>query len=48
MAHPDLDRLLVELLPFAERMLLQYGEFYPFANSMSVVGEVRDVPDSLS
>jgi hypothetical protein len=43
MAHPDFDRLLAELLPFAERMLLQYGEFYPFAKSMSLVGEIRDV-----
>jgi hypothetical protein len=41
--HPDLDRLLAELLPFAERMLLQDGEFYPFANSMSLVGEIRDI-----
>ena len=40
MAHPDLNRLLNVLLPFAELMLSEDGEFYPFGAKMSLDGEV--------
>lgn len=37
--HPDLDTLLNDLLPFAERMLAKHGEFYPFGGSIRPDGE---------
>lgn len=37
--HPDLDALLNDLLPFAERMLRAQGEFYPFGGSITADGE---------
>jgi hypothetical protein len=37
--HPDLDALLNDLLPFAERMLVEHGEFYPFGGSITRDGE---------
>jgi len=40
MVHHDLDTLLNDLLPFAKRMLAEEGEFYPFAASMSIDGEI--------
>ena len=36
--HPDLDALLDDLLPFAERMLQEHGEFYPFGGSITPDG----------
>jgi hypothetical protein len=36
--HPDLDALLNDLLPFAERMLSEQGEFYPFGGSITSNG----------
>jgi hypothetical protein len=36
--HPDLDALLTDLLPFAERMLAEQGEFYPFGGSITSDG----------
>ena len=39
MAHPDLDALVNDLLPFAQRMLAEYGEFYPFGGSITAAGE---------
>jgi hypothetical protein len=36
--HPDLDALLNDLLPFAERMLAEHGEFYPFGASITLDG----------
>lgn len=36
--HPDLDALLNDLLPFAERMLAEQGEFYPFGGSITPDG----------
>jgi hypothetical protein len=36
--HPDLDALLNDLLPFAERMLAEQGEFYPFGGSITSDG----------
>ena len=36
--HPDLDALLNDLLPFAERMLAEHGEFYPFGVSITTNG----------
>jgi hypothetical protein len=43
MAHPDLNTLLNTLLPFAELMLSENGEFYPFGAKMSLDGEVVNV-----
>jgi hypothetical protein len=39
MAHPDLDALLNGLLSFAERMLSERGEFYPFGESITPAGK---------
>ena len=36
--HPDLDALLNDLLPFAQRMLAEQGEFYPFGGSITSDG----------
>ncbi len=36
--HPDLDALLNDLLPFAERILAEHGEFYPFGGSITPDG----------
>jgi hypothetical protein len=43
MAHPDLNRLLNSLLPFAQRMLAEHREFYPFGSSMKSNGEIVSV-----
>jgi hypothetical protein len=40
MSRPDLDSLLNFLLPFAQDMLAKHGEFFPFAATMSVGGEL--------
>jgi uncharacterized protein DUF2569 len=40
MSHPDLDQLLNSLLPFAERMLAEHGEFFPFGGTMKPDGEI--------
>jgi hypothetical protein len=40
MAHPDLDHLLNVALEFAQTMLKQHGEFYPFGASMRTDGTV--------
>jgi hypothetical protein len=40
MAHPDLDRLLNSLLPFAQQMLARHGEFYPLGSVMTTTGEL--------
>ena len=37
--HPDLDALLNDLLPFAERMLAEHSEFYPFGGSITSDGQ---------
>ena len=37
--HPDLDALLNELLPFARRMLAEFGEFLPFGGKITANGE---------
>lgn len=37
--QPDLDALLNDLLAFAERMLREQGEFYPFGGSITADGE---------
>ena len=36
--HPDFDALLNDLLPLAERMLSEHGEFYPFGGSITTDG----------
>jgi len=41
MARPELDALLNTLLPFAQTMLREHGEFYPFGATMSSSGEIR-------
>ncbi len=38
MAHPDLDRLLNVLLPFATESLAKAGEFYPFGAALDADG----------
>jgi hypothetical protein len=45
MAEPreEIEQLLNYLLPFAERMLSSHGEFYPYAATMDVGGEVQAV-----
>ncbi len=40
MAHPDLDQLLIALLPFAQQSLVKNGEFYPFGSSMGIDGTI--------
>ncbi|HLY99183.1 MAG TPA: hypothetical protein VKT33_08985 [Candidatus Angelobacter sp.] len=40
MAHPDLDELLNALVPFAQKMLQERGEFYPFGASMQSDGTI--------
>lgn len=40
MAHPDLDQLLDALLPFAQKCLVERGEFYPFGASLSRAGDL--------
>lgn len=45
MADPkeEIQQLLNYLLPFAEQMLSSHGEFYPYAATMDVGGEVQAV-----
>ena len=43
MAHPELDALFNALLPFAQKMLREHGEFYPFGAVMTSSGEIRHV-----
>lgn len=40
MAQEDLDSLLNSLIPFAQEMLSQHGEFYAFAAIIDLKGEV--------
>lgn len=44
------ERLLSQITPFAERMLREYGEFYPYGGYMRPDGEIVEVgaedPDS--
>jgi hypothetical protein len=52
----ELDALLNAVLPFAEQMLRQHGEFYPFGATIgrdgkisliqADLGEAEDIPDS--
>lgn len=39
----ELDELLNQALPFAQQTLAKHGEFYPYAVSMGVDGEIRMV-----
>ena len=41
MAHPELDALFNTLLPVAQRLLRECGEFLPFGAIMSSSGEIR-------
>ena len=43
LAHPDLNELVNALIPFAQQMLAQRGEFVPFGAKMSAAGEVSAV-----
>jgi hypothetical protein len=40
MAHPDLDALLNALVPFAQQMLAEHQEFYPFAAALQTNGTI--------
>ena len=40
MAHPELDQLLNFALEFAQKMLKEHGEFYPFGASMGMDGKI--------
>src|SRR5688572_9874907 len=40
MAHPDLDALLNQVLPFAQQMLAKKGDLQPFGGVMKLNGEV--------
>jgi hypothetical protein len=42
--NEEIQEVLNFLLPFAERMLTEHGEFYPYAATMSAEGEVTAVP----
>lgn len=37
--HPDLNALLDDLLPFAQRMLTEFGEFLPFGGKITAAGD---------
>ncbi|SUQ01992.1 Uncharacterised protein [Vibrio owensii] len=39
----DTQHLFDSVLPFAEKMLAEYGEFYPYGAAMTLTGEVVDV-----
>jgi hypothetical protein len=39
MAHPDLIALMNDLLPLAERLLVEQSEFYPFGGSIASDGK---------
>lgn len=43
MANPDLDELLNALLPFAQQMLAEHGEFLPFGAVMRADGTIAAV-----
>ena len=43
MAHPELNALFKTLLPFAQTMLREHGEFYPFGAVMTSSGEIQQV-----
>lgn len=40
MAHPDLNEILNFLIPFAQKMLEEHGEFFPFAATMNMNGKL--------
>jgi hypothetical protein len=39
MANPDYDELLNGLIPFAQQMLEEHGEYFPFAMGITIQGE---------
>ena len=39
----DTQHLFDSVLPFAEKMLAEYGEFYPYGAAMTLTGDVVDV-----
>jgi hypothetical protein len=43
MAHPELDALFHTLLPFAQTMLREHGEFYPFGAIMTSSGDIQQI-----
>jgi hypothetical protein len=43
MANADLEELMNALIPFAQHMLAEAGEFYPFGATMGQDGEVEQV-----
>ncbi len=43
MAHPDLNELMNALLPMAEKLLKNQGQFYPIGAVMLSDGEIRHI-----
>lgn len=41
MAHPDLDTLINAVVPFAQRMLTEYGAFLPYGGVLTSEGAVE-------
>src|SRR5882757_8472716 len=42
-AKDECEVLLNEAMPFAERMLREHGEFYPYGYEMKPAGEIKQV-----
>jgi hypothetical protein len=43
----ECERLMNALLPLAEKMLMQYGEFYPYGGYVAADGTITDIGGSI-